>query len=292
MKIGFIQQANQTDQTANLAHSIKQIEILASQGAELVVLQELHSCVYFCQTENSCHFSSAEPIHGPTFQSLSVVAKQYNLIIVASIYEQRDTGLYHNTALVIDSDGSLAGFYRKMHIPDDPGYYEKYYFSPGDTGFTPISTSRAKLGVCICWDQWFPEAARLMALAGAEILIFPSAIGWDQQDSDSEKQRQLDAWITIQRSHAIANHLPVVAVNRVGFEPDPSAATTGIDFWGNSFICDAMGKIISQADSHNASTQLAQIDLLETRQQRNIWPFFRDRRIDAYQDLSKRWRDN
>ena len=236
MKVGFIQQDNHQQQAVNLAHSIAQIGRLASQDTDLVVLQELHTCQYFCQTENSDNFTIAEPIKGPTFRALSAAAKQYKVVVVGSIFEQRHAGIYHNTAIVIDSDGCLAGFYRKMHIPDDPGYYEKYYFTPGDTGFTPIATSLGKLGVCVCWDQWFPESARLMALAGAELLIFPSAIGWDSSDSKAEKQRQLDAWITIQRSHAIANHLPVIAVNRVGLEMDPSGNTAGIDFWGNSFI--------------------------------------------------------
>ncbi len=292
MNVGFVQQVNQGEQAINLTASITQIGRLASQGAELVVLQELHTSLYFCQTENSANFKIAEPLTGPTFKALSAAAKQHKLVVVGSIYEQRHAGVYHNTAIVIDSDGSLAGFYRKMHIPDDPGYYEKYYFIPGDTGFTPITTSLGKLGVCVCWDQWFPESARLMALAGAELLIFPSAIGWDSSDSEAEQQRQLDAWITIQRSHAIANHLPVIAVNRVGFETDPSGHTSGIDFWGTSFICDAMGKILTQADSQQTSSLIAQIDLQATQQQRITWPFFRDRRIDAYQDLCKRWRDD
>ena len=292
MNVGFVQQVNQREQAINLADSIRQIGQLASQGAALVVLQELHTSHYFCQTQNSANFKIAEPLVGPTFRALSAAAKQHKLVVVGSIFEQRHAGVYHNTAIVIDSDGSLAGFYRKMHIPDDPGYYEKYYFIPGDTGFKPITTSLGKLGVCICWDQWFPESARLMALAGAELLIFPSAIGWDCNDCDAEKQRQLDAWITIQRSHAIANHLPVIAVNRAGYEADPSGHTAGIDFWGSSFICDAMGTIRVQADSRQASALLTSIDLQATQQQRNTWPFFRDRRIDAYQDLCKRWRDD
>jgi N-carbamoylputrescine amidase len=291
MKVGFIQQANSHDSKDNLEHALAQIELAQQQGADLVVLQELHNHRYFCQQENEQYFALAEAIDGPTQSILSAAAKHHNIVIVGSIYEQRHVGLYHNTALVIDSDGSLAGFYRKMHIPDDPGYYEKYYFTPGDNEFLPIKTSIGNLGVCVCWDQWFPESARLMALAGADMLIFPSAIGWDPEDTDSEKQRQLDAWITIQRSHAIANNLPVISVNRVGHEIDESNITQGIEFWGNSFICDGMGKILTQADSQNNAMRVININLEETQQLRNVWPFFRDRRIDAYTHLSKRWRD-
>lgn len=291
MKVGFIQQANSHDSKDNLEHALAQIELAQQQGADLVVLQELHNHRYFCQQENEQYFALAEAIDGPTQSILSAAAKHHNIVIVGSIYEQRHVGLYHNTALVIDSDGSLAGFYRKMHIPDDPGYYEKYYFTPGDNEFLPIKTSIGNLGVCVCWDQWFPESARLMALAGADMLIFPSAIGWDPEDTDSEKQRQLDAWITIQRSHAIANNLPVISVNRVGHEIDESNITQGIEFWGNSFICDGMGKILTQADSQNNAMRVININLEETQQLRHVWPFFRDRRIDAYAHLSKRWRD-
>ena len=288
MKVALIQQINSQDAEKNLAYSIKQITQLAKQGAELIVLQELHRNLYFCQTESQQYFELAEPLDGPTQEALSAAAKQYNVVIVGSIFEKRNNGIYHNTAIVLDQDGSVAGFYRKMHIPDDPGYYEKYYFTPGDTGFTPIDAGIGKIGVLICWDQWFPESARLMALAGAEILIFPSAIGWDQLDSEEEQQRQLDAWITIQRSHAIANNIPLVCVNRTGYESDPSNQTKGINFWGNSFACDAMGKVIASAPASENSNLLIDINVQETEQQRLIWPYFRDRRIDAYKNILKR----
>lgn len=288
MKVALIQQTNSSDTEENLAHTFAQIDKVAQQGAELVVLQELHRSAYFCQTESQQHFALAEPLDGPTSNAIAQSAKQHNIVIVASIFEKRSNGIYHNTAVVLDRDGTMAGFYRKMHIPDDPGYYEKYYFTPGDTGFIPITTSIGKLGVLICWDQWFPESARLMALAGAEILIFPSAIGWDPNDPTEEKARQLDAWKTIQRSHAIANNIPVVAVNRTGHEADVSEQTAGIDFWGNSFACDTMGKIVANC-SHSANEELlVDIDCRETEKQRLIWPYFRDRRIDAYKDITKR----
>ena len=288
MKVALVQQTNTQDTEINLAYSLTQITQLAKQGAELIILQELHRNLYFCQTESQQYFDLAEPLYGPTHDALAKTAKQNNIVIVGAIFEKRKNGIYHNTAIVLDQDGSVAGFYRKMHIPDDPGYYEKYYFTPGDTGFTPINTSLGKLGVLICWDQWFPESARLMALAGAEILIFPTAIGWDQRDSKEEQQRQLDAWITIQRSHAIANNIPVVSVNRTGYEADPSKQTEGIDFWGNSFACDAMGKVIASAPASENSNLLIDINVQETEQQRLIWPYFRDRRIDAYKNILKR----
>jgi len=288
MKVGIIQHSNIARVADNLSYTLKKIEQLANDGAELIVLQELHTSLYFCQTESAHYFDLAEPLTGPTSQALGNSAKQNKVVIVGSIFEKRRHGVYHNTAIVMDKDGSMVGYYRKMHIPDDPGYYEKYYFTPGDTGFTPIETSIGKLGVLVCWDQWFPESARLMALAGAEVLIFPTAIGWDTQDDDQERARQLDAWITIQRSHAIANNLPVISVNRVGHEQDPSQQTSGINFWGNSFACDAMGKIIFQSPTDDNQSTVIDIDLTETEKQRLIWPYFRDRRVDAYSDLNKR----
>ena len=288
MKVALIQQTNSPDTDANLAHTIAQIDKVAKQGAELIVLQELHRSPYFCQTESQQHFALAEPLDGSTSKAIAQSAKQNNIVIVGSIFEKRSNGIYHNTAVVFDRDGTMAGFYRKMHIPDDPGYYEKYYFAPGDTGFTPITTCLGKLGVLICWDQWFPESARLMALAGAELLIFPSAIGWDPNDSKEEQARQLDAWKIIQRSHAIANNIPLVAVNRTGHEADTSGQTAGIDFWGNSFACDTMGKIIANCAHSGNEELLVDIDCHETEKQRLIWPYFRDRRIDAYKDITKR----
>lgn len=287
MKVALIQQANSQDTNANLEYTLAQIDKVSQQGAELIVLQELHRCAYFCQTESQQYFELAEPLDGPTGYAIARAAKENNAVIVASIFEKRSNGIYHNTAVVYDRDGTMAGFYRKMHIPDDPGYYEKYYFTPGDTGFTPITSSIGKLGILICWDQWFPESARLMALAGAELLIFPSAIGWDPKDSKQEQARQLDAWKTIQRSHAIANNIPVVAVNRCGHEADTSGHTAGITFWGNSFACDAMGKIIADSSTENDNL-IVDIDVHETEKQRLIWPYFRDRRIDAYTDITKR----
>ena len=288
MKAALIQQINTPDTDANLTYSLEQIANVSKQGAELIVLQELHQYLYFCQTESQQNFGLAEPLDGPTSKALAAAAKQHHIVIVGSIFEKRSNGIFHNTAVVFDRDGSMAGFYRKMHIPDDPGYYEKYYFTPGDTGFTPIATSLAKLGVLICWDQWFPESARLMALAGAELLIFLTAIGWDPNDSQQEQSRQLDAWQTIQRSHAIANNIPVIAVNRSGHEPDDSGQTAGINFWGNSFACDAMGKIITCCASNVSHSEVVEIDVQETERQRLIWPYFRDRRIDAYGEILKR----
>ncbi|MFK7794292.1 MAG: carbon-nitrogen hydrolase [Gammaproteobacteria bacterium] len=288
MKVGLIQHSNHEDINENLSYTLDQIDTLAQQGAQLIVLQELHSSLYFCQTESQHHFDLAETLDGNTASALAACAKKNNIVIVGSIFEKRGNGIYHNTAIVLESDGSLAGHYRKMHIPDDPGYHEKYYFTPGDLGFTPIKTSVGTLGILICWDQWFPESARLTALAGAEILIFPTAIGWDMNDNEEEKQRQLDAWITIQRSHSIANNLPLICVNRVGHENDPSKQTDGIEFWGNSFACDARGKVITTCSNNNNETVITEIDMTESEQQRLAWPYFRDRRIDAYNDITKR----
>ena len=288
MKVGLVQQSNTNDYHNNLNYTLNEIAMLANQGAQLIVLQELHTSLYFCQTESQEYFKQAEALDGPTSNALAEAAKKNNVVIIGSIFEKRSNGVFHNTAIALDIDGSMAGYYRKMHIPDDPGYYEKYYFTPGDTGFTPIQTSIGKLGVLICWDQWFPESARLMALAGAELLIFPTAIGWDTQDSTDEKKRQLDAWITIQRSHSIANNLPLISVNRCGLELDPSEQTTGIEFWGNSFACDAMGKIITSCNKETSESCIVDIDTKETEQQRLVWPYFRDRRIDAYSELIKR----
>ena len=256
----------------------------------MVVLPELHLGPYFCQNEDFNHYDLAQPIPGPTTDILSTVAKKLSIVIVSTIFEKRAPGLFHNTAVVFDKDGSIAGKYRKMHIPDDPGFYEKYYFTPGDLGFKPIETSIGKLGVLICWDQWFPEAARLMALAGAELLIYPTAIGWDNNDKKEEQQRQLDAWITIQRSHAVANGIPVIACNRIGFEQSPDSAA-GINFWGNSFIAGPQGEIIKQADDSESSLLTCKLDKSRTEYIRQIWPFLRDRRIDAYNDLTKRFID-
>ncbi len=287
----LIQQQMQADYHANLEYSLEQINYAASEGADLAVLCELHTSLYFCQQESTQYFDLAQPIPGPLTQTLSQAARDSKIVIVGSVFEKRTAGLYHNTAVVFDKDGKLAGMYRKMHIPDDPGYYEKYYFAFGDLGFTPIATSIGKLGVLICWDQWFPEAARLMALAGAQLLVYPSAIGWDTQDDNSEQQRQLDAWKTIQQSHAIANNLPVICVNRVGHELDISGKTSGINFWGQSFSTDAFGKINSQCSADNAETKITTIDLSETESIRQTWPYLRDRRVDAYQNIDKRFID-
>ena len=296
---GFIQHKNHGDRESNLRHISQEIKQLAERGTQLVVLQELHNDAYFCQREDVRHFEQAEALDGPTFQHLSQVAKQQNMVIVASIFEKRAEGIYHNTALVIEKDGKLAGFYRKMHIPDDPGFYEKFYFTPGDhtyPAFSPISTSLGKLGVLICWDQWYPEAARLMALAGAGVLIYPTAIGWDPADNPEEQQRQLNAWHQVQIGHAIANHLPVISCNRVGFEADPghqepNNKASGLQFWGNSFICGPQGELLLQANDADSVSQCCKIPLHRSAELRKIWPFFRDRRIDAYNDLTKRYID-
>jgi N-carbamoylputrescine amidase len=288
--VSAVQQPCNADRQTNLDFSIEKIHEAAAANADLVVLPELHLGPYFCQNEDYNNFDLAQEIPGPATEILSAVARKLKIVIVSTIFEKRAPGLYHNTAVVFDKDGSIAGKYRKMHIPDDPGFYEKYYFTPGDLGFKPIETSIGKLGVLICWDQWFPEAARLMALAGAEILIYPTAIGWDHQDSKEEQQRQLDAWITIQRSHAVANGIPVIACNRVGFEQAPDS-TTGIKFWGNSFIAGPQGEIKTQANDSEIKLLTCSIDRSHTERIRQIWPFLRDRRIDAYSDLSKRFID-
>ncbi|MDH5181890.1 MAG: carbon-nitrogen hydrolase [Gammaproteobacteria bacterium] len=288
----LIQHTCSSDPAANFTQITEGITAAAARGAQLILLQELHNSLYFCQTEDTGQFDLAEPIPGPTTEKLSALAKQHQLVIVASLFERRAAGLYHNTAVVFECDGSIAGCYRKMHIPDDPGFYEKFYFTPGDMGFTPIATSVGKLGVLVCWDQWFPEAARLMALAGADLLLYPTAIGWDMNDSEAERNRQLDAWVTVQRGHAIANGLPLLACNRTGFEAAPGAENDGIKFWGNSFVAGPQGEFLARANSDAAETLLAEIDLQRSENVRRIWPYLRDRRIDAYQDLLLRFRDN
>ncbi len=291
MKIGIVQQSNTTDIAANIAKSLKGIEECKAQGAELVVLQELHCGIYFCQAEETDMFNMAEPIPSDTTQLFSEAAKNNEVVLVTSLFEKRAPGLYHNTSVVFEKDGSVAGKYRKMHIPDDPAYYEKFYFTPGDLGFTPIQTSVGKLGVLVCWDQWYPEAARLMALSGAEILIYPTAIGWESTDQQEEKDRQFTAWQTVQRGHAVANGLPVVAVNRVGREPDWTSVTNGIQFWGQSFVAGPQGEIIFSAPHDTELNAVIEIDKQRTEDVRRIWPFLRDRRIDAYQDILKRYVD-
>lgn len=290
VKVGIVQQANTADLDSNLHKSIEQIRLAAVQGAELIVLQELHRGLYFCQQEDTDIFNQAETIPGPTTQVLGDLAKELDLVIVASLFEKRAPGLHHNTAVVIERDGSIAGRYRKMHIPDDPGFYEKFYFTPGDLGFHPIKTSVGVLGVLVCWDQWFPEAARLMAMAGAELLIYPTAIGWDPNDDQPEKDRQRDAWTTVQRSHAIANGIPVISVNRVGHEADPKDGA-GIDFWGSSFIAGPQGEFLYRASSDQEETRVIDVDLSRSEDVRRIWPYLRDRRIDHYEDLLKIYRD-
>jgi N-carbamoylputrescine amidase len=290
MKVALIQQSNGKDISENLDKLQKNIRKCAAAGAQLVVLQELHNSLYFCQTENPDCFDLAETIPGPSTDYFGKLAKELGVVLVLSLFEKRAAGLYHNTAVVLEKDGAIAGIYRKMHIPDDPAYYEKFYFTPGDLGFVPIQTSLGKLGVMVCWDQWFPEAARLMALAGAELLIYPTAIGWETTDSEEEKQRQLNAWITIQRSHAIANGLSVISCNRVGYEDDPSGLTSGIRFWGSSFVAGAQGEMLAQASQQEEENLLVDIDLSRNEKVRRIWPFFRDRRIDFYGNIVKRWR--
>jgi N-carbamoylputrescine amidase len=290
MKVGIIQQANSADITDNIHKLKEKIRQLANGGAELIVMQELHNGLYFCQTEDTDVFDQAETIPGHSTYTFGELAKELGVVIVLSLFEKRAAGLYHNTAVVMEKDGSIAGIYRKMHIPDDPAYYEKFYFTPGDLGFNPIDTSVGRLGVLVCWDQWYPEAARMMALSGAEVLIYPTAIGWESSDSDEEKQRQLEAWITVQRGHAIANGVPVISVNRTGHETDPSGQTNGIQFWGNSFICGPQGEFIFIADE-NEITHIVEIDKKRTENVRRWWPFFRDRRIDEYGELTKRWID-
>lgn len=291
MKVGIIQQANSADIEENIIRLTQKIHALAAQGAELIVLQELHNGLYFCQTEDPETFNQAEMIPGRSTELFGSIARREGVVIVLSLFEKRAPGLYHNTAVVLEKDGTIAGKYRKMHIPDDPAYYEKFYFTPGDLGFNPIPTSVGSLGVLVCWDQWYPEAARLMALGGAELLIYPTAIGWESSDPEEEKLRQLNAWTTVQRGHAVANGLPVISVNRTGHEPDPSGRTRGITFWGNSFACGPQGELLYQAPAGAEIIRLVEIDKHRTENVRRWWPFFRDRRIDYFGGLSKRWID-
>ncbi len=291
LKVGLIQQSNSADIAINMAKLKKNIEACVAQGAQLVVLQELHNSLYFCQTEETALCDLADTIPGASTTYYSEIAKAHGIVLVTSLFEKRAAGLYHNTAVVFDTDGSMAGKYRKMHIPDDPAYYEKFYFTPGDLGFEPIQTSLGKLGVLVCWDQWYPEAARLMALRGAEILIYPTAIGWESTDIADEKRRQCDAWVISQRGHAVANGLPVVSVNRVGHEPDPSGQTNGIQFWGNSFAVGAQGEFLAQATNDTEENIIVEIDLARSENVRRWWPFLRDRRIDAYEGITKRYLD-
>lgn len=291
MKTALIQQHNTADNEANIARLSDSIRTCAAEGAELVVLQELHNSLYFCQTEDTDTFRLAEPIPGPSTEYFGQVARACGVVLVLSLFERRAAGLYHNTAVVIERDGTLAGRYRKMHIPDDPAYYEKFYFTPGDLDFRPIPTSVGRLGVLVCWDQWYPEAARLMALRGADLLLYPTAIGWDNADTPDEQRRQLDAWRTVQRGHAIANGLPVVTVNRVGHEPDPSGHTAGIQFWGNSFACGPQGELLTELPTDAEAIRIVDIDLRRSEHVRRWWPFLRDRRIDAFAPLTRRFID-
>ena len=291
LRAGLVQQSCTADRDHNLKNSAAGIREAAAKGAQLVLLQELHTGLYFCQHESTNLFDLAEPIPGPSTEYFGALAKELGIVIVASLFEKRAPGLYHNTAVVLERDGSLAGKYRKMHIPDDPGYYEKFYLTPGDLGFTPIQTSVGKLGLLVCWDQWYPEAARLMALAGAELLLYPTAIGWNPADDTAEQTRQRDAWITIQRAHAVANGLPVLVANRTGFEPDPTRQTEGSQFWGSSFVAGPQGEFLAQAGTDKAETLVVDVDLERSENVRRWWPFLRDRRIDAYEDLTRRFRD-
>lgn len=291
MKVGIVQQSNTNDIQKNIEKSLHGIAACKQQGAELVVLQELHCGIYFCQAEETDLFDLAHPIPNDTTQIFADAAKKHGVVLVTSLFEKRAPGLYHNTSVVFETDGSVAGKYRKMHIPDDPAYYEKFYFTPGDLGFKPIQTSVGKLGVLVCWDQWYPEAARLMALNGAEMLIYPTAIGWESTDVPEEKNRQWEAWQTVQRGHAVANGLPVITVNRVGHEPDWTSVTNGIQFWGQSFVAGPQGELLFKASSEEEVNALIEIDKQRTEDVRRIWPFLRDRRIDAYQDILKRYVD-
>lgn len=291
MKIGFVQQSCTNDKQGNIAKSLQGIAECAEKGAKLVVLQELHCGIYFCQAEEAGLFDLASPIPGPDTEVFAAAAKQHGVVLVSSLFEKRAPGLYHNTAVVFEKDGSIAGKYRKMHIPDDPAYYEKFYFTPGDLGFKPIQTSVGKLGVLVCWDQWYPEAARLMALAGADFLIYPTAIGWESSDTAAEKARQHDAWYTIQRAHAVANGLTVISVNRVGHEPDWTGVTNGIQFWGQSFVAGPQGEVLHLASADKEENAVVEVDPQRTETVRRLWPFFRDRRIDFYDGLTKRYLD-
>ena len=291
MKIGIIQQHNTENIADNRRRLMERIRALASQGAQLVVLQELHDSLYFCQVESVDNFDLAVPIPGDVTEAYSAVARECGIVLVTSLFERRATGLYHNTAVVFDTDGSMAGRYRKMHIPDDPAYYEKFYFTPGDLGFESIDTSLGRLGVLVCWDQWYPEAARLMALRGAELLIYPTAIGFESSDVEAEQLRQREAWMTVQRGHAVANGLPVVTVNRVGHEPDPSGQTRGIQFWGSSFVAGPQGELLFTAPTDHEVEQIVDVNMERSEQVRRWWPFLRDRRIDHYGGLNKRFLD-
>jgi N-carbamoylputrescine amidase len=289
MKIGIIQQHNTAYKSDNMKRLAEKVNDLAQKGAKLIVLQELHNTLYFCQEEKVDNFDLAEPIPGPSTAFFGQLAKANGVVIVTSLFERRAPGLYHNTAVVIEADGTIAGTYRKMHIPDDPAYYEKFYFTPGDLGFQPIQTSVGLLGVLVCWDQWYPEAARLMAMQGADLLIYPTAIGYESSDTKEEQERQREAWTVVQRGHAVANGLPVVTVNRVGYEPDPSGLTHGIQFWGSSFVAGPQGELLYRASNQGEETQIVDVDLHHSEQVRRWWPFFRDRRIDAYGDITKRF---
>jgi len=291
LKIGLVQHACSSDNMANSKATLGGIRAAASRGARLVLLQELHGSRYFCQTEDPQNFELAEPVPGPATHQLGEIAAELGLVIVASVFERRAAGIYHNTAVVLDTDGRIAGRYRKMHIPDDPGYYEKYYFTPGDLGFEPVDTAVGRLGVLVCWDQWYPEAARLMSLAGAELLLYPTAIGWDPRDPKEERERQREAWLTIQRGHAIANAIPVLACNRTGHEPDPSGNTDGIHFWGSSVIIGPQGELLAQAATDGPEVLVVELDLDRNEEVRRVWPFLRDRRVDAYRGLLRRFRD-
>ena len=291
LKIGIVQQHNTSDTRNNTDRLAESVARLAKSGAQLIVLQELHNSLYFCQVEDVDNFDLAETIPGPSTKLFGELAKKHGVVIVASLFEKRAAGLYHNTAVVLERDGTIAGTYRKMHIPDDPAYYEKFYFTPGDKGFVPIQTSVGRLGVMVCWDQWYPEAARLMALQGAEILIYPTAIGYAASDTKEEQQRQRRAWQTVQRGHAVANGLPVVAVNRTGFELDPSAQTEGIQFWGTSFIAGPQGELLYEAPESEEICTVVSVDISHSEQVRRWWPFLRDRRIDAYGDITRRFID-
>lgn len=289
MKVGLIQQANTCERVENIKRLKNSITRCAEEGVELVVLQELHNGLYFCQTEDTQLFDQAETIPGPSTDEFGALAKELGVVLVLSLFEKRAPGLYHNTAVVIERDGTIAGKYRKMHIPDDPAYYEKFYFTPGDLGFEPIETSVGKLGVLVCWDQWYPEAARLMAMKGAEMLIYPTAIGWESSDTEEEKARQLGAWVTIQRGHAVANGLPVITVNRTGHETDPSGQTNGIQFWGNSFVAGPQGELLAEFPNDREEVRVVEIDKTRSENVRRWWPFFRDRRIDAFGGLTERF---
>ena len=291
LQIGIVQQHNTADTADNMHRLASSIEMLSHQGAQLIVLQELHNSLYFCQTEDVGQFELAEPIPGRSTDFFGELANRHHVVLVTSLFERRAPGLYHNTAVVFDSDGHIAGKYRKMHIPDDPAYYEKFYFTPGDLGFHAIDTSVGRLGVMVCWDQWYPEAARLMALDGADLLIYPTAIGYESSDTPEEQQRQREAWTTVQRGHAVANGLPVVAVNRVGHESDPSGQTKGIDFWGSSFVAGPQGELVFRASADDEVATIVTIDLDHSEQVRRWWPFLRDRRIEEYADIQRRFRD-